>query len=289
MNTAGNRGYEQIIVLDEHAADREKAIAAIAKICPNARIVSTSTSNEFRQHIGQDAFDMIVLDHNLSDCNGITLIQELTRSQEWDPAILVIAEAQSPRDVAEVYNSGCHRCVVKQGDWVDEISDAVRGMRSMKRLEDERKRLVAKLTEANGMLAEKNKRLDEFSGTVAHDIRGPLGTISMKLEYIKDIYGDELDERFKGIVDGTLQSTRRLIDLVQAMYEYAKLSSKAQYTEAIDLVTFVQEVIADLSFDDSLDIFFRGDPVQGGRNTDVGSQSSIKCCLICSRGGWVIS
>ena len=84
------------------------------------------------------------------------------------------------------------------------------------------------------MLAEKNKRLDEFSGTVAHDIRGPLGTISMKLEYIKDIYGDELDDRFKSIVDGTLQSTRRLIDVVQAMYEYAKLSSRAQKIEEIN-------------------------------------------------------
>lgn len=254
MEATGKRAYEQIIILDEHAGDREKANAAIIGLFPEARVVTAASTLEFREHIDKGSFDMIVLDHHLSDYDGISLIHELRRLKEWDPAILVIAEARNPQDVAEVYNSGCHRCVVKQGDWTAEIGDAVRGIRNMKRFEDERKRLVAKLTEANAMLAEKNKRLDEFSGTVAHDIRGPLGTISMKLEYIKDIYGDDFDERFKGIVNGTLESTRRLIDVVQAMYEYAKLSSKAQKTEEIHLETFVEEVIADLNFDDNLDI-----------------------------------
>src|SRR5690606_31553351 len=140
-------------------------------------IVPASSAADFREQINNSAFDMVVLDHKLSDCDGIELIHEI-KLKDWDPAILVVSRATNPKDIAEAYNSGCHRCVVKQGGWADEIPPAVRHMMRMKRLEEENGRLVAKLTEANGMLAEKNKRLDEFSGTVAHDIRGPLGTIS---------------------------------------------------------------------------------------------------------------
>jgi signal transduction histidine kinase len=121
--------------------------------------------------------------------------------------------------------------------------------------------LVARLTEANAMLEEKNKRLDDFSASLAHDIRGPLGGISMKIDYILDTYNGELPERVKELLSRSYSSVHRLTDVVQSMYEYAKLGKQAAEMAKVDLHQLVQDAIADLHFPDELDITINLSPM----------------------------
>jgi signal transduction histidine kinase len=130
----------------------------------------------------------------------------------------------------------------------------VRHLLRIRRLEQENSNLLAKLTEANLMLEEKNRRLDDFSATVAHDIRGPLGGISMKLEYILDQYGNTFEPRVVQLLDRGLQATTRLTHVVQAMYDFAKLGSKAAKMCQVNLKKLINEVVADMSFDENIEI-----------------------------------
>ncbi|MFM1847438.1 MAG: hypothetical protein RL417_912 [Pseudomonadota bacterium] len=244
---------DSILVLDSDKSDLRITVEAIERQVPNAQVRAITSLAEYTQLVESHDFDIVILDHNLADHRAVQLVHEL-RLKDVEPGVLVVSRSADPRTVAEIYHSGCHKCIVKEGRWGEELGPAVRHLLRIKRLEAENRRLLAKLTEANVLLEEKNRRLDEFSATVAHDIRGPLGGISMKLDYILETYGTALDERCAGIMQRALDSADRLAQIVQSMYEYAKLGAKATRMSNVDLKQLTHEVVLDLHFEESLDI-----------------------------------
>jgi signal transduction histidine kinase len=250
---AGSSKRESILVLERDAADLQVTVDAIERQVPNADVRAISSFVEYSKLVAHYDFDIVILDHSLEEPRGPELLQQL-RLKDVEPGVLVVSRSADPRTVADFYHSGCHKCIVKEGRWGDELGPAVRHLLRMRRLEAENRRLLAKLTEANVLLEEKNRRLDEFSATVAHDIRGPLGGISMKLDYILETYRESLDARCAGIMQRALDSAERLAQIVQSMYEYAKLGAKAARMTSVDLKQLVHEVVLDLHLDGSRDI-----------------------------------
>ena len=104
------------------------------------------------------------------------------------------------------------------------------------------------------MLNDKNKRLDEFCQTVAHDIRGPLGGLIMRLEYLNDKFDNITKERIKDIITTSLGVCERLVSQVQAMYEFAKLGKEASNMEFFDLNELINALIEDLNFSNNKNI-----------------------------------
>jgi signal transduction histidine kinase len=243
---------ENILIIDRNCRAVNGMARVLAEQLPTVNVLAVPSLEEFRRAVQQHAADVVVLDQDLWGAYGVETLMEL-RLKDHEPFIVVVSSVSDPQHVASLYNAGCHRCIVKQGAWLDELGPAVRHLLRLRKLEVENAKLIAKLTEANVLLAEKNKRLDEFSGTVAHDIRGPLGGINMKLEYLCDTYPCP-DERFKKLLGSTLNSTRHLLGLVQAMYEFAKLGSKAARMSEVNLPQLIEEVANDLHFDDALNI-----------------------------------
>jgi signal transduction histidine kinase len=252
METVSAKKIEHILLLDPNAEDLRAERDFIARQLPDARITPVSSLEQFHRELHSEIFDLVVVDDHLALRNASEFIHEL-KLKESEPGVLVVARCADPRIVSDLYNSGCQKCLVKEGRWLEELGPSVRHLLRLRRLEEENRRLVVRLTEANILLHEKNRRLDEFSATVAHDIRGPLGGISMKLEYLLE-YQDGTDARSRELLSNALRSTQRLIGLVQSMYSYAKLGAKAGRMEMVNLGQLVQEVVSDMHFQESLNI-----------------------------------
>lgn len=245
--------HENILVFDGDGQARQKIQRSISKQIPSARIFAVDSLEKYQLEIHKRDFDVVILDYAISGKRGLDLVHEL-KLMDHEPTVLLVSDSTEPRLVSEAYNAGCYRFLMKDGPWIDELGPAVRHLLRIRRLEHENTKLLAKLTEANVLLEEKNKRLDEFSATVAHDIRGPLGGICMKLEYILDQYRETLEPRVVQLLDRGLQAGMRLTHIVQAMYDFAKLGSRAAKMGEVNLSILVHEVIADMSFDESLEI-----------------------------------
>lgn len=244
---------EHILIFDESERDLQDTSDLLTQSFPDATITTAHDLAHYRSEIAGANPDLVVLSHELSQEHCLRLVHEL-KLRDADPAVVLVSRAADPKSVAEAYASGCHKCIVRSGPWREELAPAIRHLLRIRRLEEENHKLLAKLTEANILLEEKNKRLDDFSATIAHDIRGPLGGISMKLEYLLDSHQDKLDDKFAELLRRTLQSAERLTAVVQGMYEFARLGAKAAHMTELSLDKLVNEVIADLHFDDSLDI-----------------------------------
>jgi len=244
---------EEILILQGNPSLLKHTSDFINQNFPQAKISSVCTLEQCKQVVKEKDFDIVILDCEVGELSDLSLVHHF-KIKDHEPAVLLISEAVDPAIVNGMNSLDCQRYLHKEGDWFSQLGPAIRQLMRIRKLEGENRRLVAQLTEAKMFLEEKNKRLDEFSATVAHDIRGPLGGISMKLEYILDRYGNQIEDRFKTLLDRCFDTTRRLIDVVQAMYNYAKLGSNAAKVEEVDLVKLIEEVISDLAFDENIDI-----------------------------------
>lgn len=242
-----------ILVLENSSQVLEEAASSIMHAIPEATVTTVNDIDSCKKVISERDFDIVVVDYDLQNAADLGLVHQF-KVKDYEPAVLLVSESVRPEILNEINSLGCQRYLYKHGDWLNHLAPAVRQLMRIRRLELENRRLVAQLTEAKIFLEEKNKRLDEFCATVAHDIRGPLGGISMKLEYLQDKYGESKDERFDVLVKRAYESSRRLIDIVQAMYSYAKLGSKSAQMHELDLKLLVEEVIRDMTFDEQLDI-----------------------------------
>ena len=243
---------DKVLVL-ESASAQDAAWAHIVEQVPSVEFTQVSSLDDCRAVASSGAFDVVVLNYDLNNLAHTTILQEL-RLRDSEPGILVVSGDTDPRHVTHAYDAGCDRCIVRVGAWRDELAPALRHMLRLRRLKEENLMIRAKLTEANSLLEEKNRRLDDFSMTIAHDIRGPLGGMCMKLEYVLETKGADLDNRSQQLLSRALDSGKRLMNMVQAMYEYAKLGTKATKMAIVSLGTLVHEVVHDMHFDDSLDI-----------------------------------
>lgn len=241
---------ERILVL-EHEPSVAAAIAnALKSGLPSSEQAFVTTVEECRLLSHAERFDLVVVDYDLA---GASLVPELKLADN-EPAIMVIARAAEPRAISELFTLGCDRFLVQEDRWIDELAPAVRQAMRLRRLEIENRSLLAKLTEANLLLEEKNRRLDEFSAAVAHDLRGPLAGVIMKLHYIFEEFSGALPGKCAELVGRALGSCERVTDMLQGMYQYAKLGAKAARMVTIRLSEVVDDVIADLNIPEELDV-----------------------------------
>jgi signal transduction histidine kinase len=250
MSGASADTSERILVL-EHEPSVAAAIAkALSTGLPSSELSFVTTVDECRLLSHAERFDLVVIDYDLA---GASIVPELKLADN-EPAIMVIARSAEPRAISELFTLGCDRFLVQEDRWIDEVAPAVRQAMRLRRLEIENRSLLAKLTEANLLLEEKNRRLDEFSAAVAHDLRGPLAGVIMKLHYISDEYLTELPGKCADLIRRSLGSCERVTDMLQGMYQYAKLGAKAAAMHSLRLSDVLDGVIADLNIPQEMDV-----------------------------------
>lgn len=243
---------ESVLVLEENSPEGVVS-SAIARELPYAHVVLVNSTQDFDQALAKEDFDIAVIDYDLTGPKALEMIHRL-RLRDYEPVSLVVTKSADTREIAALQHAGCQRCIMKDDNWAEDLPPAVRHALRLRKLEEENRGLLSRLTEANILLDEKNRRLDEFGATVAHDIRGPLAGISMKLDFLLDTYKGSFDERVRTLLERALASSARLTDMVQAMYSYARLGKAAAKMEYIELNPLVEAAVADLNLDQSRDI-----------------------------------
>ena len=241
-----------LLAADTHVVS-EKSLSQIAADVVDAEIVLVRDRAGIVDTLTKRDVDVVVLNLEEPLPGLLQLIHEI-KLREVDPAVLVVSSLNTPTLAAEIANAGCERVIIRDETWEESVVPAVRHALRMRKLVQENRRLIARLTEANMMLEEKNRRLDEFSATIAHDIRGPLGGLLMKLEFVLSECGKEVTPRLREIIERSHNSAERLMDIVKAMHRFAKLGAEASEMGAVDLNQLVREAVEDLHVDAQLNV-----------------------------------
>ena len=246
-------GY--VLIFSTSDDDVQTIADVIDERMPGTQFVRVRGIDEFHGVLNEREIDVAVVDHRLVEQDAIEIVQS-AKLKEYAPSLVFFGGRCDPGYVSRLYEAGCQKYFPEQEEYSAEMAHVVRSIMWLRRLQEENTRLISRLTEANILLEEKNRRLDEFSATVAHDIRGPLGGVVMKLDFLLDRYRGEINEQFASVLDRALASSQRLTEIVQAMYEFAKLGSHAARMGVVPLGKIVEEVIGDMNFDEAQDISF---------------------------------
>jgi signal transduction histidine kinase len=250
MNPDGSVAAQQrILLLEPSRAAAMEAERMLREAVPSAEVVKAECIEGYQKALGENDFDLVILDYDLPEVQAAGFIKSLALRDNEPKVVLVsrCADSSTVRSLSEARRTW----ILRDEHWIESLKCAVRDTLRIRKLEQERVLLRAQLTETNRMLEERNRRLDEFSSTVAHDIRGPLGGLMLKIDYILDVYKGQFDEKCTKLLERSLGSAERVVGIVQAMYEYAKIGAKATRHELVNLEKLVLDVLADLNLNES--------------------------------------
>ncbi len=103
-----------------------------------------------------------------------------------------------------------------------------------------------KLIETQRNLERSNQDLLEFASFVSHDLKAPLRNISQLGEFLKQDYGDQLEETGQGYIDKISVVTDRMAHLIDGLLEFSQITEDTKAFESLDLKEIIQGVLDNL-------------------------------------------
>lgn len=100
------------------------------------------------------------------------------------------------------------------------------------------------LETVNRELATANADLEAFNYTVSHDLRGPLTSISGYSQLIRDVYGQELNDKTRQFVERIFMETGRMDKLISTLLDFARIGRVELNLEQVDLSAIALTIVA---------------------------------------------
>jgi light-regulated signal transduction histidine kinase (bacteriophytochrome) len=134
----------------------------------------------------------------------------------------------------------------------------------------ERKEAERKLLEAKIDLERSNKDLEQLAFSISHDLRAPLQHIIGFSGMLKEDYADKLDEKGINYIDRVRAGSARMLDLINALLQLARISRSDIHRSKVYLTAFAKAEAALLErshpdrrveFVIAEDVIADGDPV----------------------------
>jgi signal transduction histidine kinase len=108
------------------------------------------------------------------------------------------------------------------------------------------KKLERELVEKTERLEESNKKLEEFSHVVSHDLKQPLRTIQAFTQFLIEDYEDRLDEQGLNHLKSLQRSSIRMKTLIDNLLKLSSIGTKREPLEPVDVSEVLGEVQEDL-------------------------------------------
>ena len=108
------------------------------------------------------------------------------------------------------------------------------------------KKLERELVEKTERLEESNKKLEEFSHVVSHDLKQPLRTIQAFTQFLIEDCEDKLDEQGLKYLKSLQRSSIRMKTLIDDLLKLSSIGTKREPLEPVDVGEVLGEVQEDL-------------------------------------------
>lgn len=108
------------------------------------------------------------------------------------------------------------------------------------------KKLERELREKSERLEESNKKLEEFSSVVSHDLKQPLRTIQAFSQFLVEEYSEALDEQGLKYLHALQRSSARMKNLIDDLLKLSSIGTKREPLEPVAVGKLLEEVCEDL-------------------------------------------
>jgi PAS domain S-box-containing protein len=155
----------------------------------------------------------------------------------------------------EIVDSAWSNVILKDGSHIGIGID----LRERKRVEEELKAYMKKLQESN-------RALQEFASIASHDMQEPLRKILTFGRMLHQQYGEALGDKGGDYLKRMQSSAERMQTLLEALLDYARVTTRINPFIPVDLTELIREVLEDLDVRVS----------QSGGTVEVGSLPEVQ-------------
>lgn len=189
-----------ILLVDDDRGDQKLTSRALTASSPKSyKVVTACTLKDCFEKLEQQTFDVILLDLNLPDSNGLDTLIAVNKECS-DIAIIVLTGLNDENTGIEAIRMGAQDYVTKGDGAKYVLKHAVRYAIERKQVEYSQKQYEKTLIKLNLELTNTlervecaNKQLEEFSHIVAHDVKGPIRTIGILTDWLISDGSDTLN------------------------------------------------------------------------------------------------
>jgi signal transduction histidine kinase len=200
--------------------------------------------------------DLILLDVNLPDINGIEVCRRLKSSPDGHTVTVLQISASSttaPHATAAL-NSGADGYLAEPVDSAVLIA-TINALMRMRRAERDLHEANVALQQANVRLASVNKDLrqsnqdlQQFAYFASHDLQEPIRQVTSFVQLLSRSANSRLTLEERKFLEIVVEGSQRMEHLIRALLSYSQLGhgERTAYAQ-VDLNSIVERIIADLS------------------------------------------
>lgn len=232
----------KILIIEDSETDAELLVRDLRRIFPKFSHSWISTREEFDQVINSETWDMILSDYNLPGFSPLMALKTIKELKLQIP-LIVISGAVGEELAAEVMREGADDLVLKSN--LPRLEFSIQ--RSL------REQQIRNSEQALRVAAERAIRdREEMLAVVTHDLKNPLGAISLNLELMKRLLEPQ------PLSDREIKISTQVDRITRSVYRMANLIKDVLDLEKIEAGRFIVEPSAqraDELISDVIDVF----------------------------------
>lgn len=228
-----------ILIIDDMHGDHELAMGYLEDAGSNYQFYHAYSAEEGLALFRKNQIDCVLLDYHMPDKDGLEVLKQLTEGNKIVPIIMITGDGDEFVAVT----------AMKLGSQ-DYIPKKVLTANALKRAVEravERSEMIQNVETYRRQLEQSNYDLEQFANIVAHDLKAPLRAITQHLTLIENKNAAILDEKSKRSMEFAVEGATRMRQLIEALFEYARLGFSEPEFTTIDLSELVEKAKRDLS------------------------------------------
>jgi DNA-binding response OmpR family regulator len=170
----------EIVLVEDNRFHAMLFQQAVRERYPDFVITTHSTAKSFLQTLKTSGEDLIALDFNLPDMDGLQLLS-LIRAEKPDIPVILITGAGSEQTAVEAMKSGATDYIAKNGDYGSTIPRVIKQACQKQQLILRNRRLETIARET-----EKLEMITTTASTLNHEVNNPLMAILGNIELLLD-------------------------------------------------------------------------------------------------------
>lgn len=200
------------------------------------RLSFAKTGIDAIERLGQEAFDLILLDMTLPDMSGLDVLNRVrSMAASADVPVILIASRTHDQDVARGLQQGASDYVTKPLNM--EITRArLKTQLALKKRLDEQQQTITNLTK-------RYEIKDHFLRIASHDLKNPLNNILLAHYQLRSVVGDDPDAA--EALDTIEDTVHSMTDLVEDYLDSAALEHERPQLELdrVEIQEAIEEVV----------------------------------------------
>ena len=235
------------LIIEDNAFDAELIQRELSKAFPDSILHCTVDFEEALDHLAEDEVQLIISDYNLPGINGLEGCKQLIDSGINIPMVLMTGDGSETTAVSAL-KSGIDDYIVKDalGGYLPLLTTVIAEVLDRHAVRRERALAQQALTNFTRELELKNRELDAFAQTVAHDLHNPLSMIGTYLDLLKDDLTEDGRQEVPLFLEKAIKMTGKSVEIVDELLKFAQSKHEEVRLEPISIEQTIQGALARL-------------------------------------------